>query len=252
MAYTTGAMSQRPAGATLLVFTLGAEGETTSGRLLPSSLRGAEIRLRRSCLEAALTAGRASGCRLAVSSPHPLDLPADVRGLRQRGGDFGSRLHHALGSAFEGGGAVVVVGTDVPGLTPGHVAEALARLRQDPEAVVLGPSPDGGFYLLAAARPLADLLPGVRWCSRRTLASLRRALAAVGRRVLLLEPLADLDRPADLERWLARGPWPASWLALGRLLRELLAAHRRPAVPRTLGAPLTAQIPILAGRSPPA
>ncbi len=151
--------------------------------------------------------------------------------------------------AFERGpGPLLVVGTDVPGLGSRHLGQALALLKGDPDRVVLGPSPDGGLYLLAAGRPIPGLARAARWCRRDTLRSLLGALRALGRSVTLLDPLEDLDRPADLERWLARAD--ERWRALAGLLREALSALRRP-LHAPVGFSGFVLVPHRAGRSPP-
>lgn len=214
----------------LLVFTLGPVRESRRRQLLPPRWGDVEQRLHQACLDEALVAGREAGCRLRVSSPDSLELPADVERAPQSGLGFGDRLRTAMTTALEEGGPVVLVGSDVPGMSAGHVSRTLELLQEDPDRVVLGPSPDGGFYLLAAARSLDEALRQVAWCCQGTLASLRRALQRAGRPVVLLAPLADLDRRADLERWLAvAGRAPSIvWHALRRLLGQLLAVLRRP------------------------
>lgn len=239
--------------ATLLIFTLGAAGECARQPLLPRPLRRLELDLRQRCLTAAIAAGRGAGCRVTVSAPSSLDLPSGVQRTVQRGQTFDERLRQAVDDALVGAGPVVVVGTDIPGLTASHVRQALDQLADAPERVVVGPSHDGGFYLLAAARPVHGELAAVRWRRRSTLATLVRALRAGGREVVLLEPLGDLDRPADLDLWLAaRRRLPDLWHHLVRALRRLLAARRRPPVPAVLGGPAPARIPVPSGRSPPA
>ncbi|HVF58979.1 MAG TPA: DUF2064 domain-containing protein [Thermoanaerobaculia bacterium] len=238
---------------TLLVFTLGAPAERARRPLLPRRLAALEVGMRRACAEAALAAGRAAGLGTAVCSPAPLGLDAD-RELPQRQGPFGARLEAAMAEAFAGGAApLVVVGADTPGLAAAHVERALALLAARPDAVVVGPSPDGGLYLLAAAGPIPDLA-AVRWCRAETLASLLAALRAAGRPVELLPPLADLDGPADLAGWLGRGdndsggerlaPWRS-------LLARTLAALARPPRPRRLDLPAFAAVPLFSGRAPP-
>lgn len=246
-------MSQTP---TLLVFTLGAARDAGRRRLLPLRLRPLEVGVHEACLEGALDAGRACGCRLEVCSPAPLDLPEDVHYAGQTGAGFGPRLERALDEAFgRSEGPVLVVGTDVPGLGARHLARALESLAADPGRVVLGPSPDGGFYLLAASRPIPGLSVATRWCRPDTLRSLIRALRAAGRPVTLLDPLEDLDRPADLDRWLAAQRGQAlreiRWRALVRLLRRALAAARRP-LPLVAFRVHPAFAAATAGRSPPA
>lgn len=251
----------RPSRSTLLVFTLGARAEGRRRRLLPPRLRSREEALYDACLDEALAAGRGAGCRLEVSSPGVFDLPADVGRRPQTSGCFGERL----AAAFDAAGPspeepVVAVGTDTPGLRPEHVARALGLLG-DPagrgacgDRVVVGPSPDGGLYLLAASRPLGELLRRVPWRRSRTLAALRRTLVRAGLEVELLPPLADLDRPADLEGWLARGDAAPSDPALRRLaatLARLLAALRRPLLPTPSPGLRPAPVPVRSGRSPP-
>jgi uncharacterized protein DUF2064 len=242
----------RPPNPTLLVFTLGAVRERALHSLVPEELKDLEIGLRQSCLDAALAAGRACGCRLEVCSPSPRDLPEEVLHVPQQGSSFGSRLDHAVEEAFaRGGSPLLVVGTDVPGLSARHLAQALALMADDPEGVVLGPSPDGGLYLLAASRPLPGLA-AVRWCRRDTLRSLLKVLRAAGREVVLLEPLADLDRASDLEGWLAARPCrDERWSRLSRALGQVLADRRRPLIPERLGSPRVALTSASAGRSPP-
>lgn len=223
--------SPRP---TLLVFTLGEDQESRRRQLLPQAHHPLERRLHRVCLDAAIDAGRRLGLEIEVSSPLAVELPAGVRQERQRGRSFGSRFRHALTGAFARGGApVVLVGSDTPALGAEHLRHALAALEDDPDRVVLGPAPDGGFYLLAAARPLDEALGAVRWCCRHTLASLKRALRRQGREVVLLPSLADLDCRRDLERWLARAGRElarglAVWRRLVDRLLAILADLRRP------------------------
>jgi hypothetical protein len=241
----------RSGSPTLLVFTLGPGAESARRGLLPGKLRGVEAEVWSGCLSAALEAGRAAGCELEVCSPAPLDLPSDARHVPQVGDGFGARLERALEKAMlrPFSGPLLVVGTDVPGLAARHLSHALSLLTEDPDRVVLGPSPDGGLYLLAASRPIAGLAGATRWCRRDTLRGLVRALRAAGRPVVLLEPLADLDRRADLETWAAGRD--GRWQGLIRLLRRLLSGLRRPAVPLLVGRPRPALVPVRSGRAPP-
>lgn len=242
---------------TLLVFTLGPHREARRRPLLPASLQGFATGIHAAGLAAALAAGRECGCRLVVSTPQPLPLAEDVTFSPQRGAGFGERLADAVRAGATGGGPLVVVGTDVPELGASHLQKALDGLAEDPGRVVLGPSPDGGLYLLAAARPIAELLAQVAWCRPDTLHRLCDLLARAGFRVELLEPLADLDGPGDLERWLA-ARFPASspallpaWRSLARRLRQLLAAWKLPASPRLLGRPCLSTVTVRAARAPP-
>ncbi len=235
---------------TLLVFTLGPEAEARRHPLLPVALQAEETRLRRACLESVLSAGREAGCRVEVCSPAPPDLSIADAWAPQEGATFGERFAGAIRSAFARGGPVVAVGADIPGLAARHIALAADRARAG--SVVVGPSPDGGFYLLASDGPMDDILAAVRWFGGDTRRSLLAALHAAGRTVVLLEPLADLDTPADLDRWVASGSAPAAGLAERRdALRCLLSARRRPPRAEREELPSLPVSPPRRGRAPP-
>ena len=119
-----------------------------------------------------------------------------------RGDGFGRRLFHALAASFERGYAhVVVVVGDCPELRPRHLMRALAFL-QDGVPSVVGPSPDGGAYLLGLSRLPKKLFDGVTFCGGSTRAELVRSLTAHGLPPLLLESVADID--SDDELWRLR------------------------------------------------
>ncbi len=207
----------------LLVFSLGPREERARRPLLPNAIARHELALRRGCLERTLAAGRHAGCELVISSPRRLTRAPDVTHCAQRGRDFGSRLTHALAETTrEAPGVWLLAGSDTPDFDKRHVDAALASLAIDPEAVVLGPSKDGGVYLIAAQRELGALLDGVRWCTRHVITDLAGALASAGIPVVWLETLGDLDSPRDLARWLASPR--ARTLAWTALVTALLAA----------------------------
>jgi len=239
---------------TLLVFSRGASAESARRRLLPGRFRHLEDEAHCELLEAALDAGRDAGCALAVSSPRPFaDRPA-IEHLPQTGADFGTRLESAVALAFAREPEVLLVAAaDVPGLTSRHIEQAVARLREDPDRVVLGPSPDGGLYLIAMARPIPGLADAARWCRRATRRELERSLRLAGREVVRLAPLADLDRPADLAGWLKRDATqgPARLARLAGVLLRALAALRPEAAPY-LGRALAGVVSLCFGRAPPA
>lgn len=242
--------SPRP---TLLVFTLGPECERQRRQLLPGQHGAAEILVHQYGLAAALDAGRRCGYRLVVASPEEINLPPDVEQVSQQGKGFAQRLRSTI-SHFQSqspGAPLLVVGTDVPNLEACHLREAISRLQARPEEVVLGPCPDGGFYLLATNSSVDVELGEVRWCQRDTLASLRRALARHGRACSLLDPLRDLDQAGDLELWLAKEAGRSSARRLARVLTRLLAMHRRPQVHGAMSELAPAGLAINAGRAPP-
>lgn len=121
--------------------------------------------------------------------------PGHLPRVPQGPGDLGARMHRLL--AGLGPGPVVIVGADIPGITPAHVARAFAALGG--HDAVVGPAPDGGYWLIGTRhRPPAALFRGVRWSGPHALAD--TLASAPGLRVARIDILADVDEPADLAR----------------------------------------------------
>lgn len=120
--------------------------------------------------------------------------PTGLRQVPQGGGDLGARMSRALRA---GHGPVCLIGSDIPGVRRAHIAEAFALLRQ--RDAVLGPAPDGGFWLIGLARPHqapAPLFRGARWSTEHALADTLPTLAPLS--YALAATLADVDRARDL------------------------------------------------------
>jgi rSAM/selenodomain-associated transferase 1 len=152
-------------------------------------------------LDAALAAGYPS--IVGVDPPDAVDevralVPSDVQVVPQAEGDLGQRMQALMAEAFAGGAtAVVLVGSDLPDLPVSSIDDALAHLVRDPEAVVLGPAADSGYYLIAA-RHVPDAFRGIEWGGALVLAQTERAVARTGRACLFVDRHGDIDRPEDL------------------------------------------------------
>jgi rSAM/selenodomain-associated transferase 1 len=121
--------------------------------------------------------------------------PADLARWPQGRGDLGDRMGRILRHAPKG--PVLIVGADIPGITPALIAKAFAALgRHD---AVFGPAPDGGYWLIGLKRSRAiraGVLDGVRWSSQHALADTRACLPDCG--VAFIDVLQDVDTVADL------------------------------------------------------
>ncbi len=161
-------------------------------------------------------------------------LPASpVPGLRQEGADLGERLFRGLErAAREAGGAraVAALGSDHPTIRPATLREAFSRIDGGAD-VALGPSLDGGYYLIALAPGAVrrELFEGIAWSTERVLAQTLERARAAGLEVALLEPASDVDTPDDLRRLAAAlgAEDGAPDTALCPRTRDLLAAWGR-------------------------
>jgi rSAM/selenodomain-associated transferase 1 len=115
--------------------------------------------------------------------------PRKVGRLRQGRGDLGQRMQRLFERLPPG--PVVIVGSDIPAIRPDHVAEAFRRLAR--EDAVLGPAPDGGYWLIGVRRSPNVLTPfgGVRWSSAHALADTLANLN--GKRIAFAVTLGDVD-----------------------------------------------------------
>ena len=116
----------------------------------------------------------------------------------QSDGDLGRRLSAALNDP-EGFQPTVIVGTDCPDLSDDNAQKAFAAL--DEYDVVLGPALDGGYYLIGMRRFVPALFQDIAWGTSTVLVQTQRIAAEHGLRVFLLDPLPDVDEPADLVHW---------------------------------------------------
>jgi rSAM/selenodomain-associated transferase 1 len=121
----------------------------------------------------------------------------------QIAGDIGQRMRYAMQTAFSRGARrVVLVGTDIPGLTTPILEQAFTALHE--KDLVLGPSSDGGYWLIGMKKP-ANLFDGMVWSRPDVLEKTLTLAKQKGMTPFLLDPLNDLDTPDDLGRELSRG-----------------------------------------------
>lgn len=88
---------------------------------------------------------------------------------------------------------VITIGNDTPHLKPKQLLEAAKTLQNN--EIVLGPSRDGGYYLLGLNKTHfnADIFLKLPWQTARLTTSISRLLTANKIKVVLLERLEDID-----------------------------------------------------------
>ena len=141
-------------------------------------------------------------------------LVPDMPVIAQTDGDLGQRMRGCMDALFDAGvSRVALVGSDLPTLSGDVMDAAFRALDADPRGLVLGPSVDGGYFLIAAAStpPVFD---GIRWGRPDVLAQTVRAAALAGWNVQFVSALSDVDDAEGLAR--AAGdvaPRTAAWVS---------------------------------------
>ena len=123
--------------------------------------------------------------------------PAGPQRRAQGAGDLGQRMDRAFRRLPPG--PVVIVGSDIPDIPVAAIKRAFALLGRND--VVVGPSGDGGYWLIGQRRSprVLSLFGDIRWSSRHALAD---TLANLGKnRVALVEARDDIDDGAAWRRW---------------------------------------------------
>jgi uncharacterized protein len=129
-------------------------------------------------------------------------LPAgNLLWLEQRGAGLGERLESAAAHAAAlGHGPVIIVGADSPTLPPSFVERAVGALDAGEADVALGPTEDGGYYLVGLRREAGGLFRDVAWSTPLAYRQTADNAARAGLRTLELPRWYDVDTPADLLR----------------------------------------------------
>ena len=132
-------------------------------------------------------------CGIAVYTPVGAEsayndiLPVDFSLLPQRGEKFGERLYLAVEDLFQCGfGSVCLIDSDSPTVPAENFAEAVELLSTTEDRVVLGPSDDGGYYLIGVKKPHRHLFEQIDWSTERVLNQTMQRATEIGVAVKLL------------------------------------------------------------------
>jgi uncharacterized protein len=126
-------------------------------------------------------------------------LPAGYGCFPQRDGDLGARMAGVFGELWRRGhGNVMVIGSDLPPVPLGTLREGFQQLSTGRQ-VVLGPSRDGGYYLIGMNHPSPEIFSHMTWSHERVLTETTAKLARLGIDFRLLADWFDIDTSADME-----------------------------------------------------
>ena len=146
---------------------------------------------------------RGIGCYTPVGSEEAYHdiLPASFQLIAQRNGDFGERLAGAIEDLLAAGfSSVCLINSDSPTAAASVFAEAARLLSSPNEQVVLGPSDDGGYYLIGMKKLQTRLFERIDWSTDRVLAQTLERAGEIGLEVRFLPACYDVDDRATLHR----------------------------------------------------
>jgi uncharacterized protein len=149
-----------------------------------------------------IDAAASSGCAAGVISYTPVGdegffdnlLPSDFALIPQRGDGFGERL---LATAQDlltcGFGSVCLIDSDSPTVPAVAFERAIAELQKAGDRVVIGPSQDGGYYLIGLKHAHYELFADIAWSTSSVFAETVAAAEAAGVEVVVLPLWYDVD-----------------------------------------------------------
>ncbi len=149
--------------------------------------------------------GGAPAAGVAVYTPTGLEaafdglLPDGFTMIAQRDGDFGTRLLGAVEDLLAVGyGSVCLIDSDSPTLPAAALAAAVEALAQPGDRVVLGPSEDGGYYLIGVKAAHKRLFEDITWSTEHVTPQTLARAAELGLETVVLPTWYDVDDRATL------------------------------------------------------
>ena len=180
----------------ILVFSKTAELGKVKTRLRSALTEEECLRLHQSMLQDTLGCCSHVAAQTILYLTTPSHPPFAVPVRYQTQGDLGARMKNAFQENLDLFERVVIVGTDAPALTPAILEEAFQSL--EAHNLVLGPTEDGGYYLIGLKQIVSEIFENIPWSTPSVLPFTLERMGA--RPVHLLPRLYDIDLPENLKR----------------------------------------------------
>jgi glycosyltransferase A (GT-A) superfamily protein (DUF2064 family) len=128
-------------------------------------------------------------------------LPANLSLIECSLAHFGDCLHLAITSQLQRGhAAACVLNSDSPTLPTRLLVQAAVALAQPQEDIVIGPSTDGGYYLLGMKQAHRRLFEAIDWSTSRVFEQTLQRAKELALRVTILEAWYDVDDADGLQK----------------------------------------------------
>lgn len=117
----------------------------------------------------------------------------------QKGSGLGERMSAAFMEGFDAGyKKIVIIGSDCAGLAPHHINRAFKAL--DDKDAVIGPSQDGGYYLLGLTKFRKEIFSDIAWSTPEVFDETVKIFGQHQLEYSTLETLNDIDTIEDLKQ----------------------------------------------------
>jgi len=127
-------------------------------------------------------------------------VPARYTCFPQRGADLGERTSEVCAELWRRGHRnVILIGSDLPPVPLDLLRDGFATLESG-KRVILGPTHDGGYYLVGLNQPVPEIFSGMTWSHDGVLTETIRRLSCGDIAFRLVRESFDIDRVEDLER----------------------------------------------------
>ena len=128
-------------------------------------------------------------------------LPSDFVLIPQRGDGFGERLMNGVNDLLRVGfESCCLINSDSPTVTSEAFRQAVVELRGDDERVVLGPSDDGGYYLIGMRKAYRRLFEDIAWSTEWVFTQTLERARELKLSVHVLPKFYDIDDAKALRR----------------------------------------------------
>ncbi len=117
----------------------------------------------------------------------------------QHSGDLGSRMHEAFLNVLKSESKAIIIGSDCPEINPKIIKLAIESL--EGFDFVIGPTHDGGYYLLGMKSPSPFLFKDMKWSVESVFEETVARIKKEGKTYAILQKMSDLDNEEDLNKF---------------------------------------------------
>jgi rSAM/selenodomain-associated transferase 1 len=131
-------------------------------------------------------------------------IPSHIQFFPQHGKNLGEKMHNSFEYLLNKGYTkVVLMGADIPDIQPTDINKAFEALGN--HDIVLGPTIDGGYYLIGMRKVYREIFDDkLKWGNRSVLEGTIDIANSLGLRTSLIEKLRDIDTKEDLLAFLEK------------------------------------------------